>query len=286
VTTQTAVFVLGMHRSGTSALTRLLNLLGASLPRHLHPPGIGNETGHWEPEAAVRLHDRLLEAAGTSVNDLYGPPEAWFETRAAGVFVDDMKELIGLEFRDEPLFVFKDPRSALVFPLWRRALADINIRCLAVIMSRNPVEVALSLADRQTKAMRANRGRWIAAGCFGCATHWRPSDIRVTRYDCSACTGACWKTGDRSHAVWRATSTFHGLGRLQRRSATLTAFCPRSFDIIMSRTTSAPVRASGRPGWPRFSQRYVMPPPAMRPTGTSSTRSGDHSKRPAWTFGL
>jgi GT2 family glycosyltransferase len=150
---RTAVFVLGMHRSGTSALTRMLNFLGASLPRHLHPPGIGNETDHWEPEAGVRLHDRLLEVAGTSVNDLYGPLESWFETRAAEAFADKMKELISSEFGDEPLFVFRDPRSALVFPLWRRALAQINVRCLAVIISRNPVEVALSLADRQTKAM-------------------------------------------------------------------------------------------------------------------------------------
>jgi hypothetical protein len=150
---RTAIFVLGMHRSGTSALTRMLNFLGASLPRHLNPPGIGNETGHWEPEAGVRLHDRLLDVAETSVNDLYGPSESWFQTKAAEAFVDQMKELISSEFRDEPLFVFKDPRSALVFPLWRRALAQINVRCLAVIISRNPVEVALSLADRQTKAM-------------------------------------------------------------------------------------------------------------------------------------
>jgi GT2 family glycosyltransferase len=150
---RTAVLVLGMHRSGTSALARVLNFLGASLPLNLLPAGIGNETGHWEPEASVRVHNRLLDVTGTSVNDFYGPLETWFQTRTAGEFVDQMKDLINSEFRNERLFVLKDPRSALVFPLWRRALAQLNIRCLTAIISRNPVEVALSLAERQTKAM-------------------------------------------------------------------------------------------------------------------------------------
>jgi hypothetical protein len=150
---RTAIFVLGMHRSGTSALTRVLNFLGASLPLNLYPPGLGNETGHWEPEAAVQLNDRILSMARTSVNDLYGPSETWFQTEAANSFVDEMKQLIRTEFPDERLFVFKDPRTTLLFPLWRRALAQLDVRCMTTIISRNPVEVALSLADRQTKAM-------------------------------------------------------------------------------------------------------------------------------------
>jgi GT2 family glycosyltransferase len=155
-----------MHRSGTSALTRTLNFLGAALPCHVLPPGIGNEAGHWEPEPAVRLHDRLLEAAGTSVNDLAGPSEAWCQTAAADGFVDQMANLIVSEFGDHPLFVFKDPRSSLVFPLWRRALARLGIRCLPVIIARNPVEVALSLGARQATAAPGqswslDRGGWL-----------------------------------------------------------------------------------------------------------------------------
>ncbi len=68
--TRTAIVVLGMQRSGTSALTRVLSLLGASLPRNLVAPGLGNETGHWEPAAAIRLNDEMLAHAGSSVNEL------------------------------------------------------------------------------------------------------------------------------------------------------------------------------------------------------------------------
>lgn len=150
--TRTAIFVLGMHRSGTSALARTLSHLGAALPRHLLPAGLGNETGHWEPELAVRLHDRLLDAAGTSVNDLCGPPGSWFTTEAASGFVDEMQDLFVSEFGDAPLCVLKDPRTALVFPLWRRALQQLDVRCLPVVITRHPVEVARSLAARQTSA--------------------------------------------------------------------------------------------------------------------------------------
>ena len=45
----TAVLILGMHRSGTSALTRVLNLLGVELGSELMAAAEdNNETGFWE----------------------------------------------------------------------------------------------------------------------------------------------------------------------------------------------------------------------------------------------
>lgn len=149
MTSRTAIVVLGSHRSGTSALTRMLSLLGASLPRNLYAAGLGNETGHWEPEAAIRLNDQILDLAGSPVNDVFGPSAEWLQQPAAQAFVDRLKDLIADEYGDDPLFVLKDPRISLLFPLWRAALARLDIRCVAVVVARNPVEVARSLAERQ-----------------------------------------------------------------------------------------------------------------------------------------
>ena len=44
-TQRRAVVVLGMHRSGTSALTRVVSLLGADLPSRLIPANVANEAG-------------------------------------------------------------------------------------------------------------------------------------------------------------------------------------------------------------------------------------------------
>ena len=57
---RTAIVVAGMHRSGTSAATRVVNLLGAELVGALIPAGIGNERGHWESSAVQALHNDLL----------------------------------------------------------------------------------------------------------------------------------------------------------------------------------------------------------------------------------
>lgn len=149
MTSRTAILVVGMHRSGTSALARMLSLLGAALPRNLNPAGLGNETGHWEPEAAVRLNDQILEQAESSVNDVHGPSDEWLQDPAAQAFVDRLAGLIADEYGEAPLFVLKDPRVGLLFPLWRAALAKLEIRCVAAVISRNPVEVALSLTRRQ-----------------------------------------------------------------------------------------------------------------------------------------
>ena len=58
----TAIVVLGMHRSGTSALTRTLSLLGAALPGNLLPSKPSNETGFWESTDILEFNDRVLTA--------------------------------------------------------------------------------------------------------------------------------------------------------------------------------------------------------------------------------
>ncbi len=60
------VLVLGMHRSGTSALTRALGLLGLETGRRsdLMDAAPSNRSGHWEINALTECNDDLLRAAG------------------------------------------------------------------------------------------------------------------------------------------------------------------------------------------------------------------------------
>ncbi|MGB8843324.1 MAG: hypothetical protein WCC64_19890 [Aliidongia sp.] len=144
-----AILVLGMHRSGTSALTRILSLCGASLPRHLIEPAMqNNEAGFWEPGEIVALHDEILAAAGSSWHDPRRFPAAWFDSAAAAPFEDRLARLIEAEFGAAPLIVMKDPRLCRMLPLWRRVLARLKIEPLAVIAIRHPQEVAASLQKR------------------------------------------------------------------------------------------------------------------------------------------
>jgi glycosyltransferase involved in cell wall biosynthesis len=140
-----------MHRSGTSALTRVISLLGAALPKNLYPAGVGNESGFWEPENASKIHDQMLQAAGTAVNEIWDPKGDWSKTQTARSFIPKIKQLIAEEYGDTPLFVVKDPRLSLVLPLWLEALRDLDIAPRVIVCFRNPIEVARSLRVRQAK---------------------------------------------------------------------------------------------------------------------------------------
>ena len=145
---RTGVLVLGMHRSGTSALTRLLNLHGAALGDELMPARCDNPTGFWEHSAAVAIHERLLAALGMAWDDPRLLPQGWEATEPANEALAAIGELIAREFAEQPLWAIKDPRLCRFVPLWRRAMAAHGIDARVVLVTRAPGEVAASLQAR------------------------------------------------------------------------------------------------------------------------------------------
>ena len=146
------LLVAGMHRSGTSALARAVNLLGAEIPGPVVPAFLGNDLGHWEPQAVVDLHDAMLRSARTNVNSVFGPPRAWFDGAEAGKFVDAVAKLMAAPVAAGGLVLVKDPRMGLFLPVWRRALERLGAEPRVVLPFRRPLEVAASLQRRQRLA--------------------------------------------------------------------------------------------------------------------------------------
>lgn len=143
-----AVLVLGMHRSGTSAVTRVINLLGAELGGDLLKPAEDNPLGFWEHRQIVGIHEQLLEAFGRDWHDVRELPENWLYSKMAEVARGKLVELLRSEFSNVPLWVVKDPRLCRLLPLWRLVLADLNIEAHALLVIRPPDEVAQSLRAR------------------------------------------------------------------------------------------------------------------------------------------
>jgi hypothetical protein len=85
VTGRRAVVILGMHRSGTSALTGVLGLAGAGLPANLMPATPANPRGYFESQLLYELHEEILAEAGVTWQDLLPPPPDWF-ARSRGAF--------------------------------------------------------------------------------------------------------------------------------------------------------------------------------------------------------
>jgi GT2 family glycosyltransferase/glycosyltransferase involved in cell wall biosynthesis len=143
------IIVAGMHRSGTSAVTRVVNLLGADIARELMPPApANNETGFWEPIAVTKIHDRLLKELASSWDDPFPLPDRWTETDTARLAKGCLADEIKRDFSDSSLFVVKDPRITRLLPMWLEILDELAIEPIVVVPVRNPLEIAASLEAR------------------------------------------------------------------------------------------------------------------------------------------
>jgi glycosyltransferase involved in cell wall biosynthesis len=149
VAPRTCLLVLGMHRSGTSALTRVLSLLGAALPHDIMVPAPGNnEAGFWEPNRLVAWNDRILQALSSSWDDWRRLDLTTLDAATRSVLVEGLVDLIAAEYDDAPLFVLKDPRICRFVPLYAEALARLGVEPRFVLSIRNPLAVMRSLAVR------------------------------------------------------------------------------------------------------------------------------------------
>lgn len=156
-----ALIVLGMHRSGTSAISGVLALLGAQAPKSLMPATLDNPKGYWESTAIMHFHDRILGSAGTRWNDWDGFNADWADSAAGMDFNSDVSALLEAEYGAAPLILIKDPRMCRLFPLWSGALRELDIVPKVVIPVRHPQETVRSLEVRDNLTRSQARLIWL-----------------------------------------------------------------------------------------------------------------------------
>lgn len=151
------VLVLGMHRSGTSALTRALRLLGLDTGRRgaLMAAAPSNRSGHWEITALTECNDLLLRDVGGRWS---GPPaeRGWHAAAAAGAAGDEARALTA-DLLPGTAWAWKDPRLCLTLPFWEQVLTG---PLAMVVCLRNPLEISASLRDRNGFALRYGLALW------------------------------------------------------------------------------------------------------------------------------
>jgi len=140
--------ILGMHRSGTSALAGTLGKLGASMPVDLMGAGIGNDKGHWEPAGIVAVNDRILESAGSHWEDWDCLNPDWYESLVYPLALKEARAALRLSFTDAPLFIMKDPRVCRLVPFWTNVFELESIDPVFLLCLRHPAQVAASLFKR------------------------------------------------------------------------------------------------------------------------------------------
>jgi GT2 family glycosyltransferase/glycosyltransferase involved in cell wall biosynthesis len=159
---QRLIVVLGMHRSGTSTMTRALQTMGVELGSRLMPPVEGvNDKGFWEDLDLCELNIEMLGALNRDWHYLAPVGEDFVDVLCGKGFLSRAEELLRQKVGQSPVFGFKDPRVAMLLPFWQRVFALCDIDVSYVLALRNPVSVAESLARREHFEFHKSTLLWL-----------------------------------------------------------------------------------------------------------------------------
>ena len=175
------VCVLGMHRSGTSLLTRLLNHTGLALgePGRLARAAADNPRGFWEHEGLRAVNDALLHSFGGSWMFPPDLPAGWLRDPRVESVRALARDILSREFEGVQLWGFKDPRTSLLVDFWRELLPG---RIAWIVAVRNPLEVSESLKRRNGFPSVLAEDLWYAytrAALLGT----RPGERSIVHYE-------------------------------------------------------------------------------------------------------
>lgn len=157
---RTVFFILGMHRSGTSALGGVLDILEIKAGSELLPANDTNPKGYFENEKIYWHNENILKHCGScwsdSIFDINRIDKGQFKE-----FVAQGIEVLQEEFNDYNKFMIKDPRICMLFPIWEEACKQLGLNIKIILPHRNPMEVAESLKSRNHFSVEQGLILWL-----------------------------------------------------------------------------------------------------------------------------
>ena len=159
---RTALVCLGMHRSGTSATTGVLQLLGVELGERLTAGHKGiNDLGYFEHGDVLDLHNAILGHLGSSWDSVLPLPEEWWLRPDLAGYRKGLDEILERDFGNSALWAVKDPRMCRMLPLWLKTLDERGDKIVCLLILRAPSEVADSLARRDAMSLEKANHLWL-----------------------------------------------------------------------------------------------------------------------------
>lgn len=150
------IVVIGMGRSGTSAVSRGLMALGVYLGDNLISAAEINEKGFWEDADIVNLNDEIISACGKNMGSVDDVDLAKIDIVRYRELIEKAKTLLSRRYGDVGTWGFKDPRTVRILPFWQHVFKELGIIDDYVICYRNPVSVVASCSRI------SNQGHWIS----------------------------------------------------------------------------------------------------------------------------
>ena len=140
---RTPIIVLGVHRSGTSAMSGALNKLGVyfGLERDLFPADDKNQTGYFELNDQMALNRKLRKAFFAPSGSVEALPENWRDYPASPDLAKSVSSFLTKHFSVDKLWGFKEPYTTVLLPIYKEAFAQQELKPHYLLCVRNPLNV-------------------------------------------------------------------------------------------------------------------------------------------------
>lgn len=138
------ILILGMHRSGTSMVTGILNKMGLELGNDLMPPTTDNPKGYFENMDFFRVNEHFLIKNGLSWNKIGN-------IEKKPIITEENIQLLMrtiMKYKNHKVFGIKDPRICLLLPLYEQTCKELGIKIEYVYIERDKKSVINSIHKR------------------------------------------------------------------------------------------------------------------------------------------
>jgi hypothetical protein len=146
----TMLLVLGMHRSGTSVTSRLLECLGAVNSSNLMAKHADNPKGFFEDQDIYQFNEsKLLPELGVTWQSIGFVDWTALSSKKRSKLALEALEILRKNYSlSNPLSVVKEPRIGILLPFWIPVLIHAGYNIKIVCSVRDPISVARSLGKR------------------------------------------------------------------------------------------------------------------------------------------
>ena len=155
--------VLGMHRSGTSALTGLLGNAGLAGPSDALGATESNLKGYWESASLVTSADLFISSQSSHWSQLFSWTSCWWQSSEAFTWIESYWNDLQKVYNIEDHIILKDPRLCILVEGMIPFLAEPLLSISFLLILRSPVEVVVSLCKAEKISPQNALNLWIGS---------------------------------------------------------------------------------------------------------------------------